>query len=1207
MFVIIKDREKTIKYDLNVTHTIYYRGIRVYRNNQAYYISLSEGYYFEDQSKIAKLELKTYTINIKEAFYQILLYVYENNKGLDDFDFYVNRNFIIANADQATIRCEDPYLKDKYLMVKEGYIQSNYPIVVNNRLYTNDRLSNGDLVEYLGIRFIYNEEYLYINHFCCQIKLEKYLIRPQKIRYSFKLPERETIFPNKAVKLEIPELNEYEELKKQGDGNLMKMIMPNVVMSLTIMFTALINFYNNLSRNSLLNSITYIISPIGMMLSGIVLPILFNYLENRKFAKKYQENRNAYVSYLQEYETDIKQRINDFIQYNSFRFFNLKNNLRPFYLNDKSEDFLNISIGKMIYPYEFVHKEYNDKIIDEKIYQIGKRLENINDFPLLIDLKDKRIVTIICKREAKKYFINSFLLELAYKHSYEDLNIGIYCSNSRIVDRFYKLPHLFLHNYRLTLTQETQLSELDQKKIKNPLIIIMTQRSEYQFSNPNIHVVYFSNERDDVYRNSEVIVEYLNNIGYLYQEGKTEFSYIEQHYDYDYYYELLSRFNEKAERIIPFTFSNVFEKLDIRKSYLETHRTLKADFAYTGNQLLSFDLHESKQGPHGLIGGTTGSGKSELIVSMLLSLCIRYSPEYLNIVLIDYKGAGICDSLTSERRRLPHIVASVSNLENNAIERLLIALNRECINRQESFRKLSGLTNCSIMNIDDYMNHDPDHFQLRKIAHLLIVVDEFAQLKKEDPEQIRELIAISRIGRSLGIHLILATQRPSGNIDDEIWANSHFKIALKVFDEKDSMDLIKSKEGAFLSEPGSFYLRVNDSLIRAQSIYAKKDISDNEPYEVCLLDEQLNTIKQNKVQKHKTISEANEFVRRINTITDELDLKISEMAFLPRSSSYRSDLKTLDAIVLGESDDYLNDDHSCISFGIDDDILIYSSRNSEINAILNTLNENKRKMIVISSHHYEGRYISDSIRYDDADDIDYMFSYLFTNDNEFTLLIEDLNVFLSYDETYIDRLSQILKRSETAAYSIICLTSFVQLSFKLINSFRNKIMIDIEQTGDLAYFYSSRCNYKGTSFYFDEEIKPFIPIRQETYENESSIFEPMIRRIPEMIKSQNDGDSILLGYNADLKEKVFSDQIITVYSYDQKLLNRYKQAYGERVNTIIYDYSLKQANNTCFIWLGPGLFSQRMVVSSMKYDLKINEGLFVNNGENIMIRSIDYV
>ena len=152
----------------------------------------------------------------------------------------------------------------------------------------------------------------------------------------------------------------------------------------------------------------------------------------------------------------------------------------------------------------------------------------------------------------------------------------------------------------------------------------------------------------------------------------------------------------------------------------------------------------------------------------------------------------------------------------------MFALSSECKKREEAFKAMSSLLNTSITNIDEYIELYEESLNLPKIAHLLIIVDEFAELKKTNPEIIKQLVSFSRIGRSLGVHLILSTQKPNGVIDDEIWSNSHFKIALKLHDEKDSQDIIKSKEAAYITNPGEFILQVDNSALKADSLYSKR-------------------------------------------------------------------------------------------------------------------------------------------------------------------------------------------------------------------------------------------------------------------------------------------------------------------------------------------------------------------------------------------------
>lgn len=234
---------------------------------------------------------------------------------------------------------------------------------------------------------------------------------------------------------------------------------------------------------------------------------------------------------------------------------------------------------------------------------------------------------------------------------------------------------------------------------------------------------------------------------------------------------------------------------------------------------MELDLHERVHGPHGIVAGMTGSGKSELLISMLLSLAIRYHPYDCAFVLLDYKGGGMAKAL----QRLPHTLGIITNLDGSLIERSLLSLQAELERRQRIFAQVMDEQNCESMNIDLYQKLFHTHRVTAKIPHLLIVADEFAELKQQEPQFMEQLIRMARIGRSLGIHLILATQKPSGVVDDQIWSNARFHICLKVADKADSLDMLKREEGAQIKTVGRFYLQVgyDEIFTQGQCAYAK--------------------------------------------------------------------------------------------------------------------------------------------------------------------------------------------------------------------------------------------------------------------------------------------------------------------------------------------------------------------------------------------------
>jgi len=224
------------------------------------------------------------------------------------------------------------------------------------------------------------------------------------------------------------------------------------------------------------------------------------------------------------------------------------------------------------------------------------------------------------------------------------------------------------------------------------------------------------------------------------------------------------------------------------------------------------DIHETGYGPHGLIAGTTGSGKSELIQTFILSLALGYSPDELAFVLIDYKGGG----MSRVFEKLPHTAGILTNLEDSAgdTDRILVSLSSE-IKRRQIVLKNSGVS-----HIDAYAGLYSDGKADEPLPHVIIVCDEFAELRREQPEFISQLVSISRVGRSLGIHLILATQRPSGVVDDEIKSNSGFRICLKVQDRNDSSEILGKPDAAEITNTGRAYIQAPGIYEEVQTGYS---------------------------------------------------------------------------------------------------------------------------------------------------------------------------------------------------------------------------------------------------------------------------------------------------------------------------------------------------------------------------------------------------
>ena len=155
-------------------------------------------------------------------------------------------------------------------------------------------------------------------------------------------------------------------------------------------------------------------------------------------------------------------------------------------------------------------------------------------------------------------------------------------------------------------------------------------------------------------------------------------------------------------------------------------------------------------------------------------MCVNYSPDDIAFILIDYKGGGLAGAFENQitGMRLPHLTGTITNLDKAEMDRTLVSINSEAKRRQAKFNEARDRLSESTMDIYKYQKLYREGVISEPIAHLFIVSDEFAELKSQQPEFMNQLVQTARIGRSLGVHLILATQKPSGVVNDQIWSNS---------------------------------------------------------------------------------------------------------------------------------------------------------------------------------------------------------------------------------------------------------------------------------------------------------------------------------------------------------------------------------------------------------------------------------------------------
>ena len=529
------------------------------------------------------------------------------------------------------------------------------------------------------------------------------------------------------------------------------------------------------------------------------------------------------------------------------------------------------------------HFSLSEDNLKDLLVQTIERKNMISEVPIKISLTEKNISAIIGDEDLTDKFLESILLQLMTFQSYRDLKIVFLKSSYDEKYNYLKYsPYLFTDDMMFRFYGEN-MDDIDQ--ISNYLTQIIHQRKYDDEGNINqndyrsFSTYYLIIADNDLkIKHTSIVKEIMdsninygfsilfrsNNLSSLPKEcstfitidgdnGKTS-GYFENELTSDKQQPFAADLNIKnriniikcveALSKIPLRLKDSSQKIPKSLSFLEMYNVgmveqLNAEFRWQNNdptvslavpigvdennELFKLDIHEKRYGPHGLIAGMTGSGKSELIITYILSMAINFHPYEVSFVLIDYKGGGLTGAFENHNKELvlPHIAGTITNLDVSTINRALASIHSELERRQVLFNEAREKLGESTIDIYKYQRFYREGKVDKPISHLIIISDEFAELKSQRPEFMQELISTARIGRSLGVHLILATQKPSGIVDEQIWSNSKFRISLRVQNKADSNDVIGRDDAASLTDVGRFYLSVgyNELFAVGQSAY----------------------------------------------------------------------------------------------------------------------------------------------------------------------------------------------------------------------------------------------------------------------------------------------------------------------------------------------------------------------------------------------------
>ena len=264
------------------------------------------------------------------------------------------------------------------------------------------------------------------------------------------------------------------------------------------------------------------------------------------------------------------------------------------------------------------------------------------------------------------------------------------------------------------------------------------------------------------------------------------------------------------------------QDLHIMDRWMHSHseKSLAAPIGIKENgDIFEFDVFEKAMGPHGIAAGTSGSGKSEMLTTWLLSMAMTFSPDDVNFALIEFKGNDLSNIL----KNLPHIAGVISNLNDpSAIVRGLKSLKGEKDRRMRLFEQSDFLSSKSIFAYQKYQKTPPEA-PLEPLPYLIIIVDEFAEFVTQYPEYNDEIVSIARVGRSVGMYMTLTMQSPQGVVKGQVSSNTKFRVCLRTATAAESKEIIGTDDAYNISAPGRAYIKVGNNEVyeQVQTFYAK--------------------------------------------------------------------------------------------------------------------------------------------------------------------------------------------------------------------------------------------------------------------------------------------------------------------------------------------------------------------------------------------------
>lgn len=828
------------------------------------------------------------TVDVEDQTYLLLVeQVIPSQNTFKNYNTLSDVEIIIGSQAECDIYYRGPFVAEKHAMLLRtggrwtiSNLDTEYGIYINKEKCENAELVLGDVVYIMGLKLIIGQSFLTINSGLGEVVVNPCILQDMPMIHS-----GYTHYYGTELKSNAKFFNRAPRKRRESEQTVITVEGPPISMSQNQMPLML-----RMGSSMVMGGTAAMAGNFMTLITGVMFPFLsskytdaqrkeYEQLRVTKYTEYLENKRKEILAAIQKEHSELNEKYPSLDQVAK-----VGRSKRLWERRSCDSDFLQLRLGtgtrtlsaRIDYPTKRFELESDD--LEDKMYQLVETPYKVEDAPIVLPLADACVCGIQGQRKDILSMIRNLVMQLAVHHSYDEVKLVFLICQEELseIESVRYLPHAWddLRNMRFVATNETEAYVIGEymknqledesgdkkdlsKSLKNRPYYVIFALDKKLLDGHEVFKQFLQEDQnlgvsvitayDEVPKECQKIVslhgQQNNTCTTMGIDGGNDEIFFAEDLTNEQFHSVmhllantsLKQVDKKQTMPKMVTFLEMLkvgrvEQLNSLKRWRENDpvKSLSTPVGVgEDGSVFVLDLHEKRQGPHGLVAGMTGSGKSEFLITYILSMAVNYHPDEVAFVLIDYKGGGLADAFENPRTgvKLPHLAGTITNLDGASIQRSLMCIESELVRRQKVFSEVGKDFDEGSMNIYTYQKLYRQGKVLEPMPHLFIISDEFAELKQQQPEFMDKLISAARIGRSLGVHLILATQKPSGIVNDQIRSNTKFRVCLRVQDRSDSQDMLKRPEAAELTDTGRFYLQVgyNEYFALGQSAWCGAD------------------------------------------------------------------------------------------------------------------------------------------------------------------------------------------------------------------------------------------------------------------------------------------------------------------------------------------------------------------------------------------------